>query len=161
MTLLARRLAPALALAALVLAGCSSATESVRDDTGAVTESNDDASVYDMQEGDCFNEPDIDAEEVETLPAVPCAEEHDYEVFEAYTMDGDEFPGDASVEATADEVCATEFTEFVGLSYQDSALDLNYLFPTADSWSRSDREITCLVLDPERPTAGTLKGANR
>ena len=149
------------AVTVLALTGCSSAEQSPRDQNGAVTEKNDSASVFDMNEGDCFDEPSEEAAEVETLPALPCSEPHDYEVFEVQPISGEKFPGEKAVTDLADQGCGKAFTSFVGISFDESGLELNYLYPTADSWDRDDREVTCLVADPDKKTSGSLEGSKR
>lgn len=162
-------LAAALILTAGTVAGCSTATESVRDETGAITETNDTASVFEMEIGDCYDDPDStplsqqqEGDEVETLPAVPCTDGHVYEVYASTTMDDDEYPGEEATAGRADEACIADFEQYVGLPYDESELEVTYLYPTSSSWSLGDdREITCLALDPAGPISGTLEGARR
>ena len=133
----------------VVLTSCSGATETERDDDGAVTERNDDASVFDIQLGDCYNFPSGATGEVETLTAVPCDEPHEAEAFHESEIEGDEFPGAAEVEKEAETECVTAFDSFVGLSYEESTLDFTYLTPTQETWDQlDDRLISCLVTDP-------------
>ena len=61
----------------------------------------------------------------------------------------------------AEEFCAEAFAEFVGVDYNESELEINLLYPTGESWAEGDRELVCLVYDPEGPTVGTLAGAAR
>jgi hypothetical protein len=51
----------------------------------------------------------------------------------------------------------TGFATFVGKSYEESALDFNYLSPSEGSWDSGDREILCLVMGPDQ-TTGSLAG---
>lgn len=157
-----RLLAVALPLVlAACLSGCSFATESVRDESGVVTEDNDSASVFDMRVGDCYDEPDSTADEVETLPARPCADPHDYEVFASVDVpEADDYPGDDAVEEQAQTECMEGFESFVGISYDESELDFSYLTPTKASWPQGDREITCLVYSEDKVT-GSLEGSKR
>lgn len=112
-----------------------------------------------MKEGDCLNDPRTeelgpDAAEVYSLPAVPYSQAHTYEVFESYTLKDGGFPGDASVEPTAESVCDDEFEVYIGTAYDDSQLDIYYLMPTKVSWNKGrDREVTCLALDPDQMTS--------
>ena len=60
-----------------------------------------------------------------------------------------------------DEFCLAEFEPFVGMSFEDSELDINYFTPTEDSWTRlGDREILCFILSATAVT-GTLEGTAR
>lgn len=148
----------------LALGACSSAQESVRDSSGAIAEANDKASVFDMKVGDCHVDPNLseESEEIETLPAVPCSQEHDYEVFATDTLDDGTFPGDAALEDLAMDFCEAEFEPFAGVSYEESMLDYTFFAPTEGSWSEAgDREITCVIGDVEARTTGSLKNAGR
>ncbi len=156
----------ALAFASLLLAGCGgTTTETERDDSGEVTERNDDASVFEVKVGDCYNFPEdsADSTEVETLAAIPCGEPHQAEAYHEVEIDGDEFPGDSEVATQAEAECVTAFETFVGAAYDTSVLDFTYLAPTQQSWDQlDDRLISCLVVDTENPeVTGSLEGAAR
>ena len=40
-------------------------------------------------------------------------------------------------------------------------LEIAPLTPSAESWEDDDRQVLCLVKDPDRDTTGTLAKANR
>lgn len=157
---LTRRLPALLAVAILVtgLAGCSgSATRD--DDSQEVTEAGT-ADVFSLRLGDCFN--DTTDEEISDVPAVPCAEPHDNEVYHSFLMPDGEFPGQAAIDAAVEETCLNEFESFVGMAYDVSTLDIFPLTPTEQGWDElADREIICTVYDPAGQTSGSLKGAAR
>ncbi len=121
-------------------------------------------SVFEIPVGSCAASDSfgVAAEGVlESLPLIDCAEPHDLEAFATMDLEGDEFPGDASLKETADAFCIAEFESFVGVSYTESELSVTYFAPTADSWDRSgDREVLCWVVSTE-PVTGTLQGAAR
>ena len=159
-----------LALTGLLVGACSipgttTESETERDDSGEVTECNDDASVFEIQVGDCYNVPEDSATstEVETLSAVPCADPHQTEAYHEIEIEGDEFPGVAAVEEQADAACLGAFEPFVGAPYDTSVLDFTYLAPTEASWDQiDDRLVSCLIFDGENPeVTGTLEGAAR
>lgn len=92
---------------------------------------------------------------------VDCSSEHDSEVYSSKDLTDSTFPGTAPLSRAAEDFCGASFRAFVGMSYDDSILQLSYLFPTTASWRNGDREILCLVYDPDGDTIGTLRGANR
>lgn len=48
------------------------------------------------------------------------------------------------------------------MSYDESVLEMSYLYPTSQTWSlNDDREILCIVADPEGASTGSLPGAAR
>ena len=151
--------------AALVLGGCATlgdllSDEPARDEDGNVTEaSTDDA--FALKVGDCVNTADL-GEYVEEVPFVPCAEPHDSEVFAATELTGEEFPGDDAVGDQAWEFCYGQFQGFVGVSYDESELDMFPMYPLEEGWNEiGDREVICLVTDTAGEVTGSLKGAGR
>lgn len=154
----------ALAAAALLLSGCSLlnqiANTTPRDPSGTATAANDDADVFSIKVGDCLNDATASGT-VTTAPIVPCAQPHDSEAFKSIVMKDGDYPGDDAVKSQADEGCAAAFADFVGISFDDSDLDISYYFPTSDSWANGDREILCTIYDDGVKTTGTLKGAAR
>src|SRR5918995_638111 len=112
----------------------------------------------------CSSDPERDEEisegEVESLEAAPCSEPHSKEIFAALTVPDGDYPGQEALDAEV-EGCFEEFTEFVGMPYEESVLEINYMAPTEESWGQGDRELLCTVYDPEAETTGTLQNANR
>jgi hypothetical protein len=156
-------LAAALSVGALTLSGCTALSdlfpkESARDtETQEISEAGE-TDVFSLAVGDCFN--DQDAEEVQSVEAIPCGDPHDYEAYFAFDLpDAEAYPGADAVSQAAQDGCVAEFATFVGAPYEDAApLDFNFLSPTEGSWDEGDREILCIVMDAEK-TTGTLAGA--
>ena len=110
----------------------------------------EDVAADELEVGDCV-ELDVDATEVTTLPLVDCDESHQGEVFHVERLEGgDEFPGEESVAAQGQEMCAGEaFEDYVGTSYLRSELEIYTVYPSAFTWGRGDREIVCLAIRPD------------
>lgn len=118
-------------------------------------------SVLDLDVGDCLDTTGNHGA-TSAVPVVDCSLEHESEVYSRTVIDDDEFPGDDAVRDRAVTGCTEAFAEFVGVAYDDSSLDFAYYFPTRTSWERGDRDIVCLLIDPEAETiTGTLAGAAR
>ncbi|MFG6446520.1 septum formation family protein [Microbacterium sp. P07] len=168
MRVLARSTFAAIALASVVaLGGCSAIQGLIgggdpvaRDaETQEVTEAGT-ADVFSLQVGDCMDEPD--AEEVTEVPAVPCSEPHDDEIYYEFTMPDGEFPGEEAITAAADAECAPQFDTFVGLAYAESVLDWYPYTPTEGSWTEGgDRVVQCVIYEPNVRTVGSLEGVAR
>jgi hypothetical protein len=127
-----------------------------------------DTSVYDLRTGDCFDDPTMFTEEfveVESIDSVPCDQLHDAEVYAVVDLpQGADaaFPGDDEVAMAADEMCLDRFEAYVGTTYEDSTLDINYYLPIASSWAEGDRMITCLLIDVDgEQLRGSMKGTGR
>jgi hypothetical protein len=146
------------AIAGLLVVGlgaCSDDPE--RDESGAVTEGGDE-SVFDVAVGDCLTDQ-ASAGEVSDVPVVPCEQPHASEVYHTYEVPGDTFPGDFTQITT--EQCMPAFQQFVGMAYEQSALEVTTLEPTSQTWAEGDRELVCIIVDPTGNVTGSLQGANR
>ena len=122
----------------------------------------DDDSVFNLSVGDCFDDDPAATEVVQTVATVACAEPHDNEIFFEFSMTDASYPGREATVAAAGERCVGEFEGFVGLSYEQSDLDLSPITPTAESWDRGDRVVYCALyaLDRSKLT-GSMRGAAR
>lgn len=156
--------AAALSCTALIaLAGCSllgGADEPERDEEGDVTAASD-ADAFALRVGDCLETMDWSAEGFTTVPVIPCAEEHESEIYAAVDLPEGDYPGDDAIATQADEYCYGEFEGFVGTAWEDSDFEYGYLSPSAESWDQGDREVLCMIVDPAGLTSGSLAGANR
>lgn len=145
-------------LSALLMAACGTDVER-DDDTGELLEPTE-IDVFELRVGDCldgFSEGD----EISRVRAVPCSADHSDEVFAAAEMSGEDYPGDDAVADFADEACVMEFEQFVGTAWEESELDYGYLVPTESSWAEGDREVLCIIGDPESDVTGSLENAGR
>lgn len=70
-------------------------------------------------------------------------------------------PSAAEVEGIVEDQGLAEFESFVGMPYDQSALEVTWLEPTEESWEAGDRELVCMITDPAGQTTGSLEGANR
>ncbi|TAJ49351.1 MAG: hypothetical protein EPO52_03485 [Herbiconiux sp.] len=148
------------ALVALALCGCAEASFSAGDSPTNAATVVPTKSVFALEIGDCVD--DTDEVELQHLPLVDCADPHDYEVFDEYQIPDGDYPGDDVITEIALGYCSGAMESFVGVAYEASALDINYLTPTEDSWTNGgDRQISCLVFDPAGKVSGTLQGAAR
>ncbi|WP_110588986.1 septum formation family protein [Microbacterium suaedae] len=161
-------------LLASSLAGCINVSSLLggaeRDsETGEVQEGGTE-SVFDVQVGDCFLEPDTSGDEIFDIEVVPCAEPHDYEMYYEYTLDlGEEWPGDAAISDDALQRCDAEFEAFVGVPFQNSAtLWFSYYSPGEESWAAGDDVIQCVIYEASDENGqqvvqveGSLEGAAR
>ena len=64
-----------------------------------------------------------------------------------------DFPGDEAMIALADMECMEAFERWVGRPYNESSLELGYLWPVEENWDVGDRTILCLAFRPRRPAA--------
>ena len=99
---------------------------------------------FEVRVGDCFDDGAFASSEISEVPAVPCLEPHDNEVYAAFDIPGD-WPGEDGVEELAHEGCHERFAGAIGESYEDSVIDFTTIYPTEGSWKqRGDREVLCV-----------------
>lgn len=119
-------------------------------------------SVFDLRVEDCFNAaaPSTEPSEVEEVERVPCAEQHDSEVFAqtAYESADPAYPGEDELIDYATRFCVDAFEPYVGLPYADSGLTVSHFWPTATAWeSTDDRTIHCVLFQKGAPTTGSAR----
>ena len=141
----------------LVLASCGGANPAVRDASGQVVEGGE-VDAFDLRVGDCFINQN--AGQFNSVPVVPCAELHFYELFHSFDVPGVEYPGADEVSAIASDTCADQFENFIGFSYGDSVWDVTAVTPTEDTWDdEGGREAICAVYPLNGiETTGTARG---
>ncbi len=117
------------------------------------------ASTFGLLAGDCIASPSL-VDDV-AVELVDCAEPHWFEVYASNPMIEGPYPGDAVVLDVADATCRTTFADFVGIERDDSALAVERLFPTEQTWTAwNDRLISC-VLSADEQITGSLRDAQR
>lgn len=137
-----RRLLPPLSLLVLLLAGCAS-----------------EGNVFSLAVGDCFDDPSESAGEISDVAIVDCTEPHDNEVFHVIDVADGTFPGDAALAEQAQAECLPAFEAYVGTTYEESALDVFPITPTAGSWEAGDRQVVCALYDVDlAKLTGSMQG---
>ena len=122
--------------------GCGRAAEAVRDSGGTIQIAGH-ISVEELEVGDCFNYLD-EGKAGRNRMGVPCAEPHRFELYYQFNLDGDEFSNE-TITNRSHQGCLAEFEDFVGVSFEQSSLDISALFPSEDTWDKGDREVLCSV----------------
>ncbi|AXL12370.1 hypothetical protein DXT68_09625 [Microbacterium foliorum] len=151
----------------VALTGCSAingilgggAGDADRDEeTGQVTESSN-IDIFALKLGDCKMASASGL--IEDADVVPCDQPHDEEVYYEITMKDGEF-SEEDVDTASQECIGDAYTSFIGVAYDDSALEVYPITPTQDTWDQlNDRVVQCVVTDPAGQTTGSLKGAAR
>lgn len=100
--------------------------------------------------------------EISAIPTVDCALPHGWEAYAEHTFADGDFPGVAAIQSQTEEFCLGEFETFIGVPYEESEYELQYLYPTEFTWTRAnDRLLTCLVGSDSGGVTGSLKGVAR
>lgn len=132
--------------------------EAKRDAGGQVTAPGD-ASSLELKVGDCLRTLPKDTQELTDVDLGVCSAVHKGEVYANITAPFTTYPGDSTMSDTAERECTSRFEAFIGKKYDDSTLDVFYLYPTQRSWRFGDRTITCIVAGDR--LVGTAKGSRR
>lgn len=116
--------------------------------------------VYTLPVGACLD--DISSGFISPSNLVDCAQPHTYEVFGGFFLADGAFPGGDSIASSAYEGCDAVYPDYVGVPWEQSTLAYTYVSPTAETWAGGDREISCMLYDPEvDQTTGSLRGSAR
>lgn len=113
-----------------------------------------------LAEGECFNSPTGLEGAGYDFDHVPCAGEHDGEVFAVVTLPDGAFPGDGRLTRTADDKCyALRYRYAMDTWAVPDQVDIYYLLPSRQSWRLGDREITCVFgnTDEKAGLTGSLR----
>jgi hypothetical protein len=147
----------AAAVAAVI--GITSAAQ--RNDAGEITAAGS-VGAFEVRVGDCFDDEAFANAEISEIPAVPCSQAHDNEVYALFDIEG-EWPGDERVEELAYEGCHQRFAAAIGKTYEDSEIDYTVMYPSEGSWKqRQDREVVCVAYHMEyEKLTGSIRGSGR
>jgi len=132
-----------------------------RNDEGDIAKAGD-LKITDLRVGDCFDLKDPAAELIEDVKAVPCEQEHEYEMFLIGSMAAGSYPSDTAFSSFVENECLPAFETYVGLVYEESVLDVFWVVPSTDSWNDGDRAVQCAVYHPRiHRLTGSQKGSAR
>ncbi|HEU4424240.1 MAG TPA: DUF4190 domain-containing protein [Pilimelia sp.] len=143
-------------LALIVVVGVVAIVTSASRDWSGQINSGGSVAVDELAVGDCVNGL-TESGEITDLPAVPCAEPHEGEVFAIFDLSGSKWPGDQAVADEAERSCGERFDSYVADPDRGDSLQLYFLRPTARSWRLGDHGVTCIALDPEGKLTGSLR----
>lgn len=150
--------ATGVAIASLVLAGCSSVGLGGK----APKYPSHPVSVFHLRPGECLNPPGKVQAQVSELKVLSCDAPHTQQVYALLKAPGsDNYPGAQVLQKFANAKCLQHFAGFVGVAYQHSTLFYTYLLPSVRSWAAGDRTVTCLVTTTGAKLTSSVKGSKR
>jgi uncharacterized protein DUF4190/putative regulator of septum formation len=126
----------------------------------AVVTDDDDTNVDELRVGHCLQMDDL-GDVVRDVPTVDCAERHDGEVYASGDLQGASHPGLTRVLELVNSACYEAFEPYVGATYEDSDLEIFYLYPLEQTW-RIDRGYLCIAYPLDGSTlVGSVEGSGR
>lgn len=112
-----------------------------------------------LQVGDCTGPVDLTGASISSLPSVPCARAHSYEVHARIPIVSEAYPGADALGEDAKTQCSPSFVDYVGVEPQYSRYASAYLVPDETAWAvPENRVITCLVGSSDGELVGSAKG---
>lgn len=168
----------ALAGAAALLAGCGLSGSSDGATSSSTTTSRParpaagtPSPVDQVLPGQCFNEVPDPTQRPFAVLVVGCEELHGFEVYDRFNLTDERgrpyplsagYPGETPVRTAAEAGCYERFEPWMGVPWTTSAFDIQTFWPSASSWRRGDRVVTCAAFPFDgTPTVGTARGAGR
>jgi hypothetical protein len=148
---------------AIILAGAVGGfiTNASRSSTGDITKGGDLTS-NDLRVGDCWDMKDPSADKVDNVTARPCTESHEYEAFFIGSMPEGIYPTEGAFSTFVQSACIPAFGTYIGKTYDDSVLDISWLYPETKGWTLGDRTIECSAYDPRNSKlTASLKGSGQ
>ena len=143
-----RKIAGIAAVGGVAVFGIGSIDNTTRNEQGAIIEAGE-LGAFVTQVGDCFFEIPQNTQGVSTVPGVPCADAHHWQVVHKENISLAEFSAE-NVDTLAQQLCDNALQTIVSslsydkkLEYQNSLV--TELRPTEGSWEKNDRMIDCLI----------------
>lgn len=119
--------------------------------------------------GQCFDQLPDPAQRPFAVLALPCEQPHRNEIFGRfpYRLEGGKaagasvpYPGEGTLRTQAEARCFEQFEPWMGVPWTESDYDIESFYPSADSWPKGDRTITCTVVEFQgKRTTGSVHGA--
>jgi hypothetical protein len=83
------------------------------------------------------------------LTVVDCRSPHQVEVMARTALAGPKkWPGDTAMDDALTTKCKPLFASYIGVAYDDSQLDLNYITADTTGWNQGDHTVICVAFDP-------------
>jgi hypothetical protein len=145
----------AVVITVVVVALVKGGTE--RDPTSGQVTGSGSVSLENLRVGDCVES--ITEDELRfALPVVPCTEPHRAEVTAVEAMPNTAYPGDEAVDEQAGTMCTDALATYAPSSAGDESLEVFYFPPNASTWADGDRDVICLLNDPDTLLTRSLAG---
>ena len=143
-----RRIAGIAAVGGVAVFGIGSIDNTTRNEQGAIVESGE-LGAFVTQVGDCFFELPQNEQGVSTVPGVPCAEAHHWQVVHKEKISLAEY-NQTSITALAEQLCDNAIQVLAASLSYDKQLEYENakttgMQPTEGSWAKEDRMVDCLV----------------
>ena len=128
--------------------GVAGEDHTTRDEAGTIVAGGQ-LGAFATQVGDCFESLPSSVEGVSTIPAVPCSNQHHWQVYHKGSLNATEF-NESSIYNESDLVCMNFLESYIPSMpvekyeiFKDA--EFSTLIPTSASWEKGDRSVDCLI----------------
>ena len=112
------------------------------------------ATVFGLRPGQCF---DSLPNGIAGAHAIPCAEPHDAEIYGAFSVAGQHWPGTVTLGNQARLGCQRRLAGYLNPQLATTGLAESYAYPNAGAWAAGEHMVICEI----RGTRGRLTGSVR
>jgi hypothetical protein len=112
------------------------------------------ATVFTLRPGQCF---DSFPNGIAGARIVLCAQPHDGEIYGAFRVAGQPWPGAAALGTLARQGCQSRLSGYLNPQLNTSGLAESYAYPNPGAWAAGERTVICGI----RGTQGKLTGSVR
>ncbi|MGN9908653.1 DUF4190 domain-containing protein [Phytohabitans sp. LJ34] len=145
-----------LGIVALVIVGIvAGGTGNTNDPTTSLADSGD-VNVQRLTPGQCLNGLK-EGSAIRDLPAVPCTQPHEGEVFATFDLADGDFPGDTEVGKLAEDGCVDRLKTYSAKAADDPNVEIYFLHPTQTSWRLGDQGVACVAMSSTGKVTGSIK----
>ena len=109
--------------------------------------------------GDCFDTSTMAADDYLYIRPLDCTTAHDAEIVFVDTVNSVTYPGSDWKDFVTD-LCFPAFADYVGDSYYESDLGLDYVYPLEYDWTMGDHTLICYAY-ADTPVTTPLQGSGR
>ena len=128
-------------------------------------------SLNDVAVGQCFNGGRATGSDettiVNSVELVGCAEPHESELIASFVYAGPgsagSYPSLVDLTAYSESECSARFGQYVGVTFNESAFEMTYVYPLSTGWLVGDRAMQCIAHPPlgQLTMSGSVRGARR
>ena len=91
------------------------------------------------------------------VTVLSCARPHDAEVFAVYSLPATAWPGASTVEADANDGCASRLSGYIDPQLAAASLTQEFVYPDKGAWRAGERTVVCEVSSDNGQLTGSLR----
>jgi len=117
--------------------------------------------ILQVASGMCFEQQAMKDSGQTYIWPIDCTKPHNSEVFYADSLPAGDYPDQDGWVANVKQYCHPAFKDYVGLDFNESRLDVYYVYPPQAEWNAGDRILVCYAVDPAGDRTSTVAGTKK